>query len=140
VWCFAALALFGLILATGWWLMSAKRPALVRERLAARLHELSPRWRGLDWKSCAPDKGEYRLQAFYTAEAKTYTVVLNRSVATDYSSIRVNPQEGTWLAQALFYQSELDSFDYRGSSAAEKEELRALCCELDGALTAASRD
>jgi hypothetical protein len=129
----------GLAVITGiaiWlWPTSAKRAALVRDRLTVELGQLSPQWKGVDWKVCDPEKGEYRLDAFYATPKGTYTLTLNRSLATDYSSVKIDPKANSWLALTLFFQGEFETFEYRGKDPTEKEQLRSLSFDLDSALT-----
>lgn len=136
-WALAASVGIAVVLAVGWRVLLAKRPALVRERLANRLRILSPRWSGVDWQICDPKTGQYQLQAFYATKHATYTLALTRSVATNHSSVRVDPHGDRWLALALFYKGELESFKYQGTDPVEKTELLELANDLDEALTQA---
>jgi hypothetical protein len=123
------------------WRSAAKDPALIRERLTAKLSLTCPQCRGSLWQSCDPVKGEYKVTVFYAGPRETHVFEVTLLAEADRTFIAVDPAPppARWLALASFFQGQLDSFDYNGADLSEKEDLERVAEALDDALREAAR-
>jgi hypothetical protein len=122
------------------WASADRDPARIRERFTAALNSMSSQWKGAMWQSCDPGKGEYKVSAFYAGARATYALEVVQLPGADRTFIAVDPTPPSkCLALAVFYQGQLDTFDYNGSDTVEREELESVSRMLDEALRDAIR-
>ncbi|HEV3115423.1 MAG TPA: hypothetical protein VGY58_00125 [Gemmataceae bacterium] len=111
----------------------------LQERFAAELEALSPQWKTVDWEECDVENGQYRLRAYYVTDKETYVFAVRRLHSIGMSTVQVDPRPVGWLAQALFDSTGLERFEYKGSNAQERTELKRLAQEVGGALALAAQ-